>query len=670
MEERGRKKKRRYRLFSRTLKIQFILQLIILGALFIYARYGDTFQYYMDTVKALHEEAVMFTAEVSEADFGVDRSKVASVAYAEDGTPVSVWRGGKDISYVPLEDMPQAVIDAMVCTEDKRFSQHKGLDYKAIFRAGWAYVKNKGEVTQGGSTITMQLARTMYLTQEVTWQRKLEEIFIALELEKKFSKDQIMEFYLNNIYFGNGYYGIGTASRGYFGKDITELDLAQLIYLCAIPNNPTLYNPLTHSDNTDTRKTRILNQMLEDGYISEEDCETAILEKVTLAESETAERNDYVESYTTYCAVRVLMELSGFTFRYDFQDDAERQAYETEYARHYAVCQDRLYTEGYRIYTSLDLNMQQLLQDSLDRELSSFTEKNEEGVYTLQGAAVCIDNATGSVKAIVGGRSHEFDYNTLNRGFQSFRQPGSSIKPLIVYTPSFERTYTPDTIVVDEPIAGGPRNATGRYAGRVTVRYAVEQSLNTIAWKLFEELTPETGLSYLTEMEFSKIMDADYDIPSALGGLTIGVSPLEMASAFAAIENDGVFRSPTCIVRIEDAEGRTLYEAEHAGKRVYSQDAADTMEDVLVSVMENGTGKPVKLDGIFCAGKTGTTNDWKDSWFVGYTEQYTTSVWVGYDIPQTIGRLSGPSYSGFIWYNFMKTVYQDLQNPQTEKENI
>lgn len=657
-------------MFSRTLKIQFILQLIILGALFIYARYGDTFQYYMDTVKALHEEAVMFTAEVSEADFGVDRSKVASVAYAEDGTPVSVWRGGKDISYVPLEDMPQAVIDAMVCTEDKRFSQHKGLDYKAIFRAGWAYVKNKGEVTQGGSTITMQLARTMYLTQEVTWQRKLEEIFIALELEKKFSKDQIMEFYLNNIYFGNGYYGIGTASRGYFGKDITELDLAQLIYLCAIPNNPTLYNPLTHSDNTDTRKTRILNQMLEDGYISEEDCETAILEKVTLAESETAERNDYVESYTTYCAVRVLMELSGFTFRYDFQDDAERQAYETEYARHYAVCQDRLYTEGYRIYTSLDLNMQQLLQDSLDRELSSFTEKNEEGVYTLQGAAVCIDNATGSVKAIVGGRSHEFDYNTLNRGFQSFRQPGSSIKPLIVYTPSFERTYTPDTIVVDEPIAGGPRNATGRYAGRVTVRYAVEQSLNTIAWKLFEELTPETGLSYLTEMEFSKIMDADYDIPSALGGLTIGVSPLEMASAFAAIENDGVFRSPTCIVRIEDAEGRTLYEAEHAGKRVYSQDAADTMEDVLVSVMENGTGKPVKLDGIFCAGKTGTTNDWKDSWFVGYTEQYTTSVWVGYDIPQTIGRLSGPSYSGFIWYDFMKTVYQDLQNPQTEKENI
>ena len=660
IRRRRTRKKRRNRSFRRALKIQFILQMAIICALFIYVRFGDDIRYYRDTIKALHEEALQLTADVSETDFGVGRSNFASMAYAKDGTLISIWRSGKDISYVPLEEMPQVVIDAMVCTEDKRFYKHKGVDYKAFLRAGWAYVKNRGEVTQGGSTITMQLARNMYLTQEVTWQRKLEEVFVAQELESKFSKDQIMEFYLNNIYFGNGYYGLGTASRGYFGKDVSELNLAELIYLCAIPNNPTVYDPLTNSDNTDKRKTRILNQLLEDGYISEEDCTTAALTTVTLYEQEKAERNDYVESYTVYCAVNALMELSGFTFRYDFHDDAERQIYEREYARRYAVCQNKLYTEGYRIYTSLDLNIQQQLQDSLNRELSGFTEKNDAGVYTLQGAAVCIDNATGSVTAIVGGRSQEFDFNTLNRGFQSFRQPGSSIKPLIVYTPSFERTYTPDTIVVDEPIAGGPRNATGHYEGRITVRYAVEQSLNTIAWKLFEELTPETGLAYLTEMEFTKIMDADYDLPSALGGLTIGVSPLEMASAFAAIENDGVFRSPTCIVRIENAEGRTLYEAGRVGKRIYTQDAADTMEDVLVGVMENGTGSPVKLDGIFCAGKTGTTNDWKDSWFVGYTEYYTTSVWVGYDMPQTIEGLTGPAYSGYIWHDFMETLHKDL----------
>lgn len=654
---RRKRKKRRNRSFRRALKVQFILQIVILCTLFLYHRYGDDLRYYKETVKQLHEEAVMLTADVSAADFGAGRSNIASVAYAEDGTAVSVWRSGRDISYVSLEDMPKAAIDAMVCTEDKRFYKHKGVDFRALLRAVWAFIKNKGEITQGGSTITMQLARSMYLTQEVTWQRKIKEIFIAWELEKKFSKDQIMEFYLNNIYFGNGYYGIGTASRGYFGKDIADLDMAQLIYLCAIPNNPTVYDPLTNSDNTDKRKTRILNQLLKDSYISEEDCTEASLATVTLSEPETAEKNDYVETYTAYCAVHALMEISGFTFCYDFQDDAERHAYEAEYAKYYAMCLKQLYTEGYRIYTSLDLNIQQQLQDSLNAELSGFTEKNDEGVYTLQGAAVCIDNATGDVAAIVGGRSQEFDFNTLNRGFQSFRQPGSAIKPLIVYTPLFEGTYTPDTIVVDEPIENGPRNATGHYEGKVTVRYAVEQSLNTVAWKLFEELTPEAGLSYLTEMEFSRIMKKDYDLPSALGGFTIGVSPLEMASAFAAIENDGVFRRPTCIVRIEDAEGKILYESGHVGKRVYSQEAADTMEDVLVGVMENGTGSPVKLDGIFCAGKTGTTNDWKDSWFVGYTENYTTSVWVGYDMPREMEGLSGPAYSGYIWHDFMKRLY-------------
>ena len=656
---RRKRRKRRYRSLRRSLKHQFILQLVIICALFIYVRYGDLVRDYINTIQALYDEAAMLTAGVSEKDFGVDQSSFASVAYAADGTPISIWRNGRDISYVPLENMPQVVIDAMICTEDRRFYEHKGTDVKGLLRAGWAYVKNKGEVTQGGSTITMQLARNTYLTQEVTWQRKLEEIFIALELEKNFSKDQIMEFYLNNIYFWNGYYGIGNASRGYFGKDITELDLAELIYLCAIPNNPTLYNPLTRSENTEKRRARILNQMLEDGYISEEDCMTASLAKVTLVEPETAEKNDYVESYTAYCAVRALMELSGFTFRYDFLDDADRQAYEEEYEECYAVSQKQLYTEGYRIYTSLDLSIQQQLQDSLNRGLSQFTEINEEGVYALQGAAVCIDNATGYVSAIVGGRGQEFDFNTLNRAFQSFRQPGSAIKPLIVYTPLFEREYTPDTIVVDEPFAGGPRNASGIYAGRVTVRYAVEQSLNTVAWKLFEELTPEVGLKYLTELEFSKIMDKDYDIPSALGGFTIGVSPLEMASAFAAIENDGVFRRPTCIVQIMDAEGRTLYKDVEGGKRVYTQDAADTMEEMLVGVLESGTGNLVKLSDTYCAGKTGTTNEDKDSWFVGYTERYTTSVWVGYDIPRRIAGLSGPGYSGYIWQDFMETIHMN-----------
>ena len=654
-----RRKRRRNRKFWRFLKLQFILQVLILCTLFFYVKYWDSLLYYINSVRELKEQAGILTAEASENDFGVGRTSVASVAYAEDGTIISLWRDGKDISYVPIEDMPQAVIDAMVCTEDKRFNEHNGVDYKALLRAFLALVKNKGKVTQGGSTITMQLARTMYLTQEVSWQRKVEEIFVAQELEKKFSKEDIMEFYLNNIYFNNGYYGIGTASMGYFGKDVTELDLSQLIYLCAIPNNPTMYNPLTNSDNTEDRKARILLQMREDGYVSEEDYLAAVSEEITLGEREpvTVERNDYVESYTNHCAVRALMELSGFTFCYDFEDDAQREAYEAEYDASYEACQKLLYTEGYQIYTSLDLGMQQQLQDVVDQRLDGFTETNEEGVYTFQGAAVCIDNATGYVKAIVGGRSQDFGFNTLNRGYQSFRQPGSAIKPLIVYTPAFERSYTPDTIVVDEPIRDGPRNATGQYEGRITVRHAVEQSTNTVAWNLFQELTPETGLSYLTEMEFSKIVAEDYDIPSALGGFTMGVSPLEMAAAFAAIENDGVFRSPTCVIRIADADGKTIYESDRSGKRVYTKEAADTMEEVLAGVMEKGTGSPVKLEGIFCAGKTGTTNEYKDSWFVGYTEYYTTSVWAGYDMPREIAGLRGPAYSGFIWKDYMEAIH-------------
>ena len=254
----------------------------------------------------------------------------------------------------------------------------------------------------------------------------------------------------------------------------------------------------------------------------------------------------------------------------------------------------------------------------------------------MQGAAVCIDNDTGYVSAIVGGRSQEYEGYTLNRAYQSFRQPGSAIKPLIVYTPALERGYTLDSAVVDSYIPDGPRNATKSYVGQTTLRYAVVNSLNTVAWNLLEELTPETGLSYLKEMEFSGIEAEDYDLPAAVGGFTRGVSPLEMTAAFAAIANGGVFRSPGCVVRIEDAEGKVLYGKTQEGKRVYAQAAAEMMTDALTGVMEEGTGKEAGLGQMPCAGKTGTTNDCKDIWLVGYTGYYTTGVWVGYDMPREI----------------------------------
>lgn len=649
--KRKRKRKRRRKL-SWFLKIQLLMQAAVVCAL-LYYFHGERLWHFVETVKEIREEALAFTAEVSAEDFGAGQP---SVAYAMDGSVISIWKGSRDVSYVTLQDMPQAAVDAMICMEDRRFYRHRGVDYKALLRALWALVKNDGKVTQGGSTITMQLARSVYLTPKVSWQRKVEEIFIAWELEKTFDKEQILEFYLNNIYFGNGYYGIGAAGKGYFGKNVSDLSLSQLVYLCAIPNNPSLYDPLTSSEKTDERKVRILKKMLEEGCISEEDYAEATSVTTVLERQPPIKKNDYVQTYSTHCAVRALMKASGFEFRYHFGDAEEREAYKQEYASCYAECQKSLSSRGYQIYTSLDLDAQQRLQDSVDRELADFDELDERGVYTLQGAAVCIDNDTGLVCAIVGGRSQKFDFYTLNRGYQSFRQPGSSIKPLLVYTPAFERGYVPDTMVFDAPIPDGPKNAEGTYVGKVTVRYAVEQSLNTIAWKLFEELTPQVGLAYLTEMEFSNIVEEDYGLPSALGGLTIGVSPLEMASAFAAIENDGIFRSPTCIAKIEDADGNIVYEPERPGKRVYTREAADIMEDVMVGVMKKGTGKPHQLDDTFCAGKTGTSNECRDSWFVGYTRAYTTSVWVGYDMPKNMENINGGAHSGNIWKDFMETM--------------
>ena len=655
MGEGKREKKKKLRKYYRFLIFQLILQVIIIGGIIIYLLYGDQIRAFVKDIQTMKAEAESFVGNVSAEDFGVGRYGIAGMAYAADGSLTSVWRDGKDTCYVTLREMPPIVLDAVICIEDKRFYKHKGVDYKALLRAFTAYIKNRGKVTQGGSTLTMQLARNKFLSHTVNWRRKVEEIFIARELEKKFSKEEILEFYLNNIYFGNGYYGIGSASRGYFGRDVSQLNMAELIYLCAIPNNPTIYNPLTNHENTQKRKTRILDQLVKDKFITMDEKISADNMRIVLFQSEQPMRSDYMESFTMHCAVKAVMEMDGFVFKYDFADAKSRSDYETEYDREYEKCKKKLYTEGYRIYTTLDPVMEDELQRAVDEQLKGFTETNAEGTYTLQGAAVCLDNQNGFVKAIVGGRSQEHAYNTLNRGYQSYRQPGSSIKPLIVYTPVLERGYTAETELVDEPIEDGPKNANGRYLGKVTLRYAVEQSLNTVAWKLLREMTPHAGLSYLKDMEFGRIVPQDETEAVALGGFTIGVSPLEMAGGFCTICNDGIYRRPTCVSRIEDIDGRLLYETDRTGKKVYSSEASDKMEELLVGVMENGTGRPVKLEGRFCAGKTGTTNECKDNWFVGYTKEYTTSVWVGYDMPRQIDGVTGPSYAGFIWKQFCES---------------
>lgn len=605
------------------------------------------------TIVKLHKEAVSLVRSSSEETF---RASETSVTYDVKGDQLSTLKGEKDVYYMNFEEIPEFVKDAFISIEDKKFYEHGGFDAKAILRAALAYVKN-GRITQGGSTITQQLSRNVFLSHHVSWERKAEEIFISMELEKKYSKDDILEFYINNIYFANGYYGIEAASRGYFNRGVNDLTLSQIAFLCAIPNSPTRYDPMEHKEATLKRRDRILVNMRDDGKITGKQYEEAIGEEITL-DVPVKEQQNYVETFVYYCATREIMKMDGFVFQYAFSSDREREEYEDRYNQAYTAAQKILYSNGYQIYTSINLDVQQQLQIAVDEQLEEFTKVGEDGTLLFQAAATCVDNSNGLVCAIVGGRSQSFTGYTLNRAYQSFRQPGSSIKPLLVYTPCLERDYTPKSKVNDEKIEDGPSNSDGSYSGRISLRRAVAKSKNTVAWSLFKELTPKVGLKYLTNMEFSKIQDGDNNLAAALGGFTKGASTVEMAGGYATLANGGMYRQATCILRILDSEGNLLVNNENrSGVRVYEEDAAYMMTDMLQTVIEEGTGKGLGLGEMPCAGKTGTTNDNKDGWFVGFTPYYTTSVWVGYDMPKKVPGLYGSSYPGEIWHQFMKAIH-------------
>lgn len=637
---------------KRLFQILFVVLLlfVVAGAVWFYITYGRLLLGYQSKANSLVKQSTVDTFRASQT----------SLVYSADGELISTLKGEKDVYYLTFENIPEYAIQAMICTEDRKYYEHDGFDLFANIRAAIVLIKNKGEIHQGGSTITQQLARNIFLSNDVTWERKITEIFVAMALEKKYSKKQIMEFYLNNIYFANGHYGIQAASMGYFGKSVRELTLSQIAFLCAIPNNPTDYNPLRNFDDTMLRRDKVLLQMMEQGAITETEYNAAVKEEITLNLSQM-ERQNYAESYTYYCAIRALMENEGFVFRNEFADEEDRTNYEALYYEAYYRIQKTLYTGGYRIYTSIDLKKQAQLQQAIDEELSGFTETGEDGVYELQASAACIDNASGRVVAIVGGRSQETEGYTLNRAYQSFRQPGSAIKPLIVYTPVFERGRYPDDIVVDEKFEGGPRNSGEVYSGEIPLIYAVSVSKNTVAWKLFLELTPQTGLSYLLKMGFRRIVATDYVPAASLGGFTYGVSAVEMASAYAALENDGEFSVPTCIVKITDSEGKEIVGGETTKIKVYSANAARMMTYCLQEVMKTGTGRKLALDGQIAAGKTGTTNDQKDGWFAGYTAYYTTAVWVGCDMPKEMDDLKGNTYPGRIWQSFMNQIHEGLE---------
>ena len=607
---------------------QICVLCIVLGAIGLFFVAG-----YPQKVFSLYLEAQTVAKESSAGDF--QTGQVGEV-YDSDGNRIALLQNDKNIIYLTSDQIPELVKQAFVSIEDKRFYKHHGSDPFAIVRAVTSLL-GKGRITQGGSTITQQLVRNIYLTHTIRWERKVEEIFIAHAMEREYSKDELLEFYINNIYFSNGCYGIEAASQKYFSRSVSDLDLSETAFLCAIPNNPSIYDPLTHADKTIERRNLILQNMLDDGIINEQQYTDAVNEKITLNPYSPSYTRTWAHTYIYECATRALMGVTG---------------------KDYDTCHDMLYNNGYKVYTSIDMEAQELLQTTVDTELEDYNTRNNNGSYALQASAVTIDNTTGLVTAIVGGRSQDDVSADYNRAYLSFRQPGSSIKPLIVYTPALERGYTASSTVVDSKEPDGPSNA-GSYSGAISLQTAVEQSKNTVAYKLFRELTPEVGLQYLLDMNFSSIEDSDYVLSASLGGLSKGASCLEMTSAYATLENEGVFRQPTCVTLITDSKGNVVVRPETEEKQVYQSSAAHEMTNILEGVLTRGTAHGKALTNMPCAGKTGTTNDNIDGWFVGYTAYYTTGVWVGFDSPRSTHSLSGATYPLDIWYNYMTELHKD-----------
>ena len=585
-----------------------------------------------------------------------------SYIYSDDGTQLAALAESEDATYLSYEDIPADVVNAFVSVEDRTFWNNSGVDYKGILRVCVNYVKTKGQVAEGASTITQQLARGTFLSNEKTLSRKIKEIFIARQLTKKYTKEQIMEFYCNSCCFANGIYGVEDASQKYFGRSVSDLSLSETAYICAIPNRPEYYNPLKNSENAISRRNKILQDMYECDYITKDAGDAALAENITVAEVSDEEDTfyNYEATYAINCAIRYLMKQDGFEFKSHFEDDADYDTYNAYYDEMYKQAKHKLYTGGYKVTTTMNLKAQKNLQKIFDKELAFNTKVDEStGIYQFQGAMTVIDNETGKVVAMIGGRSQDELQQTysLNRGFQSFKQPGSSIKPLVIYTPALEEGYDANSTLTEIDVKAAKKSTSEKISKmsgkKMSLRYAVEDSKNGCAYSLYNIITPKVGLSYIENMNFSKIVQQDYTLSSGLGGLHHGTNTVEMANAYSTLENHGEYRQADCISSILDASGNEIYE-EPESKTVYTRSASDQMTDILEGVLNSsaGTAKGLKWSSasdVAAAAKTGTTNDNNVAWFCGYTPYYTISVWVGYDYPKSVKGLWGNTYPAYIW---------------------
>lgn len=599
-------------------------------------------------------------AQMDRSDFSMLSD---TVIYDKDGKQIGLINAGH-YQYMDINHISMNLQNGYIAQEDRRFKNHNGVDWIATFRAGLALIKHGGEVTQGGSTITQQVIKNTYLTQERTFTRKIVEILLAPELEKKYSKADIIEFYCNTNFYGHRCYGVEAASLYYFGKHAEDLAPEEAAVLIGISNSPSAYDPVSHPNASKNKRDDVLKSMNEVGYLSNEDYEKAVSSPLKIVQKETEGTDEnYQSSYAIHCAALELMKMDGFEFQYTFDNKEDYTLYSERYTTAYSEQSDRIRAGGFQIYTSLDSGLQAVLQTQIDASLSGFTELQENGKFALQGAGVIVDNKTNYVTAIVGGRGAD---DPFNRAYLSARQPGSTIKPLIDYGPAFDTgEYYPTRMVNDHKWEKGPSNSGRRYFGNVTVREALNRSLNTVAWQILEDIGIDFGLSYLGEMEFQKLSYVDNQVPSlSIGGFTNGVRVVDMAKGYSTLANGGVYNDRTCIVKIlHEKESELTKDMTPFAKQVYRSDSAFMLTDVLKGTFTSpyGTGRGLGLENDMpAAGKTGTTNSSKDTWFCGYTPYYTAAVWVGYDIPRNMPGIYGATYAGKIWKNVMDEIHQGL----------